>query len=468
MLHVQEIAYRPAADVFAALADEPSVAWLDSAAAADARGHHSYLCVRPFRVIEVVDGEITIGAHRVDGDPFAVLQAELARWRIEPGQAPVPFAGGAVGFLGYALRGVLEVLPARHPNPLGLPDMRFGFYDVVLGFDTRERRCWLISSGFPETEPERRARRAAARADEMLALLRRPPAARPHGLVPALAPALAWTPDLGRPAYEARVGRVLEYIRAGDIFQANFTTRYLAPRPAGLSAAEIYLRLRALSPAPFAAFLGCGRLTLASASPERFLRLDPSGRVEARPIKGTRPRGADPEADRRLRAELAASAKDHAENLMIVDLLRNDLGRIAEIGSVRVPVLCEVESFASVHHLVSTVEARLRPGLGPVDLLRAAFPGGSVTGAPKIRAMQIIDELEEAGRGPYCGSIAWIGFDGAMDSSIVIRTLVVTDTTLIAQAGGGIVADSDPADEYEEMLLKLRPLLLGCGHQSSA
>ena len=459
MLDIREIAYRPAADVFAAFADEPFVAWLDSAASSDPRSRYSTLCIRPFSVIEALGGTITIGGRRLDGDPFALLQAELARWRIEPGHAPVPFAGGAVGFLGYELGGTLEVLPARHPNPFGLPDMSFGFYDVVLAFDAREESCWLLSSGFPETEPERRSRRAAARADEMLALLRRP-ARPPRG---PIAP-VSWMPELSRSAYEARVGRVLEYIRAGDIFQANFTARCLALRPPGITPAEIYLKLRALSPAPFAAFLGRGDgLAIASASPERFLRLDPSGLVETRPIKGTRPRGADPETDRRLRAALAASPKDRVENLMIVDLLRSDLGRVAEIGSVRVPSLCEVESFAAVHHLVSTIEARLRPGLGPVDLLRAAFPGGSVTGAPKIRAMQIIDELEEARRGPYCGSIAWIGFDGAMDSSIVIRTVVVTRTMLIAQAGGGIVADSDPAGEYEEMRLKLRPILDGFG-----
>ena len=181
--------------------------------------------------------------------------------------------------------------------------------------------------------------------------------------------------------------------------------------------------------------------------------------METRPIKGTRPRGASAADDARLRAELAASEKDRAENLMIVDLMRNDLGRVAEIGSVAVPALFEVESFAAVHHLVSSITGRLRPGLGPVDLLRATFPAGSITGAPKIRAMEIIDEIEVGRRGPYCGTIAWIGFDGAMDSSVVIRTLVITPETVVAQAGGGIVADSDPAAEYEEMMVKVRPLL---------
>jgi para-aminobenzoate synthetase component 1 len=212
--------------------------------------------------------------------------------------------------------------------------------------------------------------------------------------------------------------------------------------------------------APFSAFLdlGGGR-AIASASPERFLSLDASGHVETRPIKGTRPRGSNAEEDARLRWELAQSAKDRAENLMIVDLLRNDLSRVSTPGSVRVPSLCEVESFSAVHHLVSSIQADLAPGKGAVDLLMASFPGGSVTGVPKIRAMEIIQELEPARRGPYCGAIAWLGWDGAMDSSIVIRTVAMAGRDIVVQAGGGIVADSDPAAEYEETLVKARPLL---------
>ncbi|MCW2239241.1 anthranilate/para-aminobenzoate synthase component I [Azospirillum canadense] len=275
-----------------------------------------------------------------------------------------------------------------------------------------------------------------------------------------LQPAAASAFCAGRVRARRRVTRALDYIRAGDIYQANITQRFLADRPAGLDDYALFERLRALSPAPFAAFLNCGpRLRIASASPERFIRLSASGAIETRPIKGTRPRYADPALDAAAAAELVGSVKDRAENLMITDLLRNDLGRVAALGSVRVPVLYGLESFASVHHLVSVVTAQLRPGLGPVDLLRAACPGGSITGAPKIRAMEIIDELEPARRGAYCGSVAWIGFDGAMDSSIVIRSLSLTPDAVVAQAGGGIVADSDPAAEHEEMLVKVRPLL---------
>lgn len=458
MIHVREIAWRPPARAFAAWADAPYIAWLDSAASADPRSRYSYLCVAPFRVLEAAGGRVTLDGTTVGRDPFEALRCELARWRVEPGQAPVPFAGGAVGFLGYELGGHLERLPRRHPETLGTPDLTIGFYDVVLAFDGAERRCWVLSSGFPESTRPMRRRRAETRADAILHRLDRVTEQRTPSYE------TVWRAEMSRAQYETRVGRVLGYIRAGDIFQANFTMRHLAPRPPGVRAPDLYLRLRQESPAPFAAFLGCGsRLALASASPERFLRLDTAGRIESRPIKGTRPRYADPERDAASARELAGSEKDRAENLMIVDLLRNDIGRVAESGSVRVPSLFEVERFASVHHLVSAVEGRLRPGLGPVDLLRATFPGGSVTGAPKLRAMEIIDELEVARRGPYCGAIAWIGFDGAMDSSIVIRTLVITPDLLVAQAGGAIVADSDPAGEYEEMLLKVRPLLRALG-----
>ena len=458
MIHIQEIAWRHPAEAFAVWSDDPYVTWLDSAAPADPRSRYSYLCVEPFQVLEAKGACVTVNGTPVEGDPFQALQRELARWRLEPGQAPVPFAGGAVGFLGYELGGHLERLPRRHSDGLGIPDMAVAFHDIVLAFDGDARRCWVLSSGFPETASEARRSRAATRASAMLRRLERATAISlnfVHEQTRA-----AWRPELSQPEYEARITRVLDYIRAGDIFQANFTMRHLTPRPPGQRAADLYLRLRTRSPAPFGAFVACGpRLTLASTSPERFLRLDATGRVETRPIKGTRPRYTDPLVDAAAARELAGSEKDRAENLMIVDLLRNDIGRVATIGSVKVPSLFEIESFASVHHLVSAVEGRLRPGLGPVDLLRATFPGGSVTGAPKLRAMEIIDELEVARRGPYCGAIAWIGFDGTMDSSIVIRTLVITPELVVAQAGGGIVADSDPAGEYEEQLVKVRPLL---------
>ncbi len=432
-------------------------ALLHSAASDGARGRYSYIAAEPFQLLVADAGGVTIDGRPVPGDPFTALSEALATHPPLEEAGVVPFMGGAVGFLSYELGRHVERLPPPRPG-LAVPDMVMGFYDVVLAFDHLDQRAYLISSGAPEREPAARARRAQARAEAFMARL----AACDAMAAPELDWSLTapWMPDLSRAEVEARIARTIAYIEAGDIFQANITQRMLAPRPQGLSDYDLYRRLCALSPAPFSALLRCGPdLSILSASPERFLQLDPQGQVETRPIKGTRPRSSDPAQDAALAAALVASAKDQAENLMIVDLMRNDLGRVSTLGSVTVPRLCALETFASVHHLVSEVRSQLRPGLGPVDLLRACFPGGSITGAPKVRAMEIIHELEPAPRGAYCGAIAWIGFDGAMDSNIVIRTLTRVGETLIAQAGGGIVSDSDPADEYEESLVKLSPLL---------
>jgi para-aminobenzoate synthetase component 1 len=460
MMLVQEIPFQDPLTAYARWSEEPFMAFLDSASTGDPRGRYSYLAIEPFKVIEATTGQVRIDGVACAGDPFSVLQQQLDAFRLEPGEAPVPFIGGGVGFLGYELRHCLERLPGRHADDLAIPDMVVAFYDVILAFDLVERRAWILSSGFPTRDPTARHARATNRAQAILERLQRPvtaPQARP------VSPT-AWRAELSALAHQERVAQLLEHIRAGDIYQANFTARHLLPRPPGVAASDIFRSLRDASPAPFGAYLACGpRLTIASASPERFLKLDPHGRIETRPIKGTRARGETPEADDRLRRELTGSAKDRAENLMIVDLMRNDISRVAEIGSVVVPSLCEVESFRAVHHLVSVVEGQLRKDLGPLDLLRATFPGGSITGAPKLRAMELIDEIEVARRGPYCGAIVWFGFDGAMDSSISIRTLTITPEFVVAQAGGGIVADSDPAEEYEEMMVKLRPLLRAIG-----
>jgi para-aminobenzoate synthetase component 1 len=321
------------------------------------------------------------------------------------------------------------------------PDMAIGFYDQVLAWDHKEERAWWISwreginryDAFVNTAP---------------VTVHHSPLTTHHSPIQS---------NFDRPGFLAAVRRAIEYIHAGDCFQVNLAQQLRAD--AVYPPFELYGRLRKCNPAPFAAYFDMGEFQILSASPERFLQLVPNGEVITRPIKGTRPRGKTERQDAANRDELLVSAKDRAENVMIVDLLRNDLGRVCEYGSVHVPGVCRLESYPTVHHLVSEVRGLLRSDKTAIDLLRATFPGGSVTGAPKIRAMEIIAQLEPDARGPYCGCLGWIGFNGAMDTSILIRTFTQGHGWLQFPVGGGIVADSAPEKEYEETLHKAEGLL---------
>ncbi len=406
-------------------------------------------------------------------DPFAVFGADeyesaRALWRdlraAEPetarGPDDSPFRGGAVGYWAYDFGRRLERLPALAADDLGLPDLLLAFYDVVGAFDHETGRAWLISSGLP-VERGLRHERARDRLRLFAGLLAAPPRAGrpPDARREAIAhPRSTFAPD----AYRTAVERVKELIRAGDIFQANLSQRWTLPVEAAdptARALTLSEALATLSPAPHAAFFGAPDHAIASASPERFLELR-GLRVETRPIKGTRPRGADPAEDARLGAELVASAKDQAENVMIVDVLRNDLGRVCDAGSVAVTGLCELETFPQVHHLTSTVTGTLAPGRDAFDLLHACFPGGSITGAPKIRAMEILESLEPVRRHLYTGSVGYVDWSGDADWSIAIRTMVVTERAVYFAAGGGITADSDPEAEYRETLDKAEGMRL--------
>jgi para-aminobenzoate synthetase component 1 len=368
---------------------------------------------------------------------------------------------------------VLEHLPAPRYDDLRLPHALLGLYDWVIAWDHRQSRAWLVSTGVPERGPSRTLR-ASSRLAGVLEWLAAPVSAelgprvpRPsvHGAAPSYPVDLsalrsgpgAIRSTFTRAAYLEAVECVREYIAAGDIFQANLSQRLQAP--CDVHPWTLYRRLRLTSPAPFSAYLELADIVVASASPERFLLLDADRRVETRPIKGTRPRGDTPERDAALAGELRSSEKDRAENLMIVDLLRNDLSRVCRPGTVRASELFALEHYSAVQHLVSTVVGELDEGAGAVDLLAAAFPGGSITGAPKIRAMEIIAELEPTTRGVYSGSIGYLGLDGTMDTSIAIRTCVVAGDTVYFPVGGGIVADSDPEAEYQETLAKAAGML---------
>jgi para-aminobenzoate synthetase component 1 len=475
-------------EVVARFLDLPGLVFLDSATGPlhtpdpHQLGRYSFLSADPARIVrskghKTEIGGPTLGWTPVDSDPLLAVREMLAPFAVAPVSGLPPFQGGALGYVGYDYGAVLERLPAARWDDLSIPDVILGLYDWAIAWDHRLRTAWVISTGLPETGPAREAR-ARERLDMVRERLRgptrQPPPVSPARALPHEAPsypvvgaegaeALALRSTFTHRGYLDAVTRVRDYIIAGDIFQANLSQRFQAPLAE--PPFELYARLRRANPAAFAAYLDLGEVRVMSASPERFLRLNENGRhVETRPIKGTRPRGLGPMHDAALGRALAESDKDRAENVMIVDLLRNDLSRVCRPGTVRVPELFALEHHPTVHHLVSTVVGELDPSADAIDLLRAAFPGGSITGAPKVRAMEIIAELEPSRRGVYCGSIGYLSTTGAMDTSIVIRTYLALRGRVYFQAGGGIVADSDPELEYRETLDKARALIAALAH----
>ena len=454
--------------------------FLDSASTGSRFGRYSFLMADPVAIVrskgsvsECLD-RMTGATRTSSGDALGVLRQLISPHATEPLPGVPPFQGGAAGYVAYDWGLTLERLPAPRFDDLGLPDLVMGVYDWVIAWDHELSRAWLISTGMPETSEEARRARAASRAALVQQRIETPTPANsrtrtvarshPRTVAPSYPVDRVWWPSsfdlrssFTRTAYLDAVARVREYIFAGDIFQANLSQRFEAPLEE--SAWSFYTRLRQRNAAPFAAFLEFPEAVVVSASPERFLRVDGHGMVETRPIKGTRPRGVGPEHDAALGQALAESAKDRAENLMIVDLMRNDLSRVCAPHSVRVSELFALERYATVYHLVSTVVGKLGPGVDGINLLRAAFPGGSITGAPKLRAMEIIAELEPSRRGVYCGSIGYWSVTGELDTSIAIRTAVLQDGRVYFSAGGGIVADSDPEQEYRETLDKARAMI---------
>jgi para-aminobenzoate synthetase component 1 len=463
--------YDPAA-VAARFVDQVGCVFLDSAAQGR-HGRYSFVAADPFLLVTSKGDSVEItwakDARHLQENPWSVVKSLWERHQMPLVPELPPLQGGLIGFWSYDLGRQIERLPPPCLDDLAIHDLWLGAYDWVVAWDHQLERCWLISTGLPETNASVQAGRAEQRAEQVLAYLEQPvqqvvpaPPARlmEPGIeqVPPLYDLQDWpgvsstfTPG----AYIQAVQRAIEYIYAGDIYQVNLSQRLQAPLRR--HPWHIYMALRQHNPADFAAYLDCGDTVIASASPERFLRLD-AGVVETRPIKGTIARSPDPDEDRRRAQRLHTSPKDRAENLMIVDLLRNDIGRVCEIGSVEVPELWTLEQHPTVYHLVSTVCGRLRAGVTPLDLLQACFPGGSITGAPKIRAMEIIAELEPTARGVYCGAIGYIGWNGQMDTNIVIRTLVIRQGRVTWQVGGGVVADSTPEGEYAETLAKARAL----------
>jgi para-aminobenzoate synthetase component 1 len=430
------------------LKDRPWFIYLDSCRDGCAGGRYDLIACDPLATV-VTRGAITTtsqGAREAasEGDPFEILQAELARLLPPTGEGGI-FTGGALGYFAYDLGRRIEPLPAHAIRDLDMPEMAIGLYGWAIVVDHELALAELVIH-------------PAASCDE--ALVRRAWDAQPPVTPAAFGSVFEVTsqagPELSFAQYAESWQRIKRYLREGDVYQVNLTQRFSASVRG--DAWDAYQRLRTINPAPYSAYLALPDGEILSSSPERFIGVAANS-VETRPIKGTRPRGRTPEEDRALAAELAVSSKDRAENVMIVDLLRNDLGKHSVIGSVQVPQLFAVESFAKVHHLVSTVRAELAAGVSPLTVLRDCFPGGSITGAPKLRAMEVIEELEPQRRSVYCGAIGYLAADGRMDTNIAIRTLLCHGGRMYCWAGGGIVMDSELDAEYAESLAKASAML---------
>jgi len=417
-------------------------------------GRYSFVGIRPRSVLRWSEGTMseTGQEDREEPDPYGAVAEALGRYELAPVEGLPPFAGGAVGFFGYDLVRTVEPLGEPNPDPLGLPDMALMVTDALLVFDHLRHELTIMSCAFADDEGgiDAAYERAVATIGELRERLR---AAVPVPEQPAVAEPPRFASNMEREQFEAAVARIVEYVHAGDAFQVVPSQRFSAPAP--VEAFSVYRGLRAVNPSPYMYFLEFGDFQIAGASPEPLVKVK-GRRVETRPIAGTYPRGGDEEEDRRLAEKLVNDPKERAEHVMLVDLGRNDLGRVCEYGSVGVDELMVVETYSHVLHIVSQVSGRLREGVGAMDVLRSALPAGTLSGAPKVRAMQIIDELEPVKRCSYGGAIGYLSWSGDLDTAIHIRTVVIKDGQVHVQAGGGTVADAKPAYEYNESVNKAK------------
>jgi anthranilate synthase component 1 len=407
---------------------------LESAEQGQRVGRWSFIGYKPRKVVRwsLADG----------GDPYALAAAEIAQYRQAPIEEPIPFTGGAVGFFGYDCVRAVERLPDVNPDPVGLPDMALMLSDVIVAFDHLKHTVTILANSY---EGEDARERIAEVRERLAGPLPHPPSQS--------SPEPVFESNMPRERFEAMVARIIEYVHAGDAFQVVPSQRWSAESP--VEPFSIYRGLRAVNPSPYMYFLDFEDFQIVGASPEPLVTV--SGRdVSTRPIAGTRPRGATVDDDKAIAEDLLADEKERAEHVMLVDLGRNDLGRVCEFGTVNVDSFMAVETYSHVIHIVSNVAGRLREDVSAVDALRSVLPAGTLSGAPKVRAMEIIDELEPVKRGAYGGAVGWLSYDGDLDTCICIRTVVVKDGVAHVQAGGGTVADARPDYEYEESRAKAR------------
>lgn len=428
-------------EIFTIFRDEKDSFILDSAMDKEKLGRYSFISSNPFKTLKYKNTE---------ENPLDYLQEELNKYKVI-NNTHLPFIGGAVGYLSYDLGNYIEKLPRKAKDDLNVYDLYFGLYNYVIVVDHFEEKTYIATPDIDLEEEkiiinnvERQILDAEKKGIDSICYEEKE--VEPIKL----------KSNFTKREFEESVQKVKDYIRSGDIYQANLTQRFNGETT--LSSYELYRDLRRISPAPFGAYLNFDNFNILSNSPERFIKCIDK-KVETRPIKGTRPRGKTKEEDLRLQEELRNSEKDRAELLMIVDLERNDIGKISKIGSVKVPELFVIEPYANVNHLVSTVVGNLKEDKDSVDVIKATFPGGSITGAPKIRSMEIIDELEPTQRNVYTGSIGYIGFNGDMDLNIAIRTIVKKEKQVYFQVGGGMTWGSNPSEEYQETLDKAKSIM---------
>jgi anthranilate synthase component 1 len=422
---------------------------LESAEMGQQVGRYSFIGVRPRKVVRWSLGD--------GGDPYAITAQEVGRYRQAPFADMPPFAGGAVGYFGYDLVRTVEPLAEPNPDPLGLPDLALMLSDVLVVFDHLRHTVSVLANAYIEDDVARAYSEASATIAEIRELLAGPV---PRSPTREALPEPEFTSNMKREQFEAMVARIIEYCHAGDTFQVVPSQRFSTPLH--VDPFSIYRGLRVVNPSPYMYFLDFGDFQVAGASPEPLLTV--SGRhVSTRPVAGTRPRGADADEDARLAREMLDDPKERAEHVMLVDLGRNDLGRVCEYGTVTVDRYMAVETYSTVMHIVSNVSGTLRPEVSAMDAMRSVLPVGTLSGAPKVRAMQIIDELEPIKRGGYGGAVGWLSYSGDLDTAIHIRTVVIKDGMAHVQAGGGTVADAQPAFEFEESVAKSRAVKQAMG-----
>lgn len=462
---IHTIPYDNPLNVFALFEAKPWSLLLHSGQQTSDISRYSYIVAAPFDYLLTKNGVTETRQGTTFGSPFPLLESMLGHLpKTSLNRNLPPFQGGAAGCFSYDCVQYLEKVILPYHDELDFPDLAVGWYDRVISFDHKEQKAWLISTGWPETAPNQQLSRARERANEWLTLIEQ------KIFLPTLTPQCLIKQNIesnfDADTYQTAIKQSINHILDGEIFETNISQRFKSELADKISAFDCFRLLNNNAKAPFSAFFNGGNFQIASVSPERFLQVR-DHQVYAHPIKGTIRRSQDKKEDQFLAQSLMNSEKDQAENVMIVDLMRNDLSKVCDYASVHVPKLCHLESYSNVHHLVSVIQGELLPDCSLIDLLKATFPGGSITGAPKIRAMEIISELEQTRRGPFYGSLGYLTPNGHMDLNILIRTCLIQDQSITYQVGGAITLDSDPSNEYLETLVKgrgIQSVLTGQAH----